>query len=82
MKKSEVFIDVGHGIGNAVLQAAFTIGCESRGIEVVPDRCQIADQFCELMFEKFETSSCRLDQDEVSRSKKHYDQFQVLQFLT
>uniref|UniRef100_A0A7S3L1R3 Histone-lysine N-methyltransferase, H3 lysine-79 specific n=1 Tax=Amphora coffeiformis TaxID=265554 RepID=A0A7S3L1R3_9STRA len=43
--KDDVFVDVGHGIGNAVLQAAYTVGCESRGIEVVGDRNFIALRF-------------------------------------
>ncbi|KAL7572814.1 hypothetical protein ACA910_014670 [Epithemia clementina (nom. ined.)] len=38
IQPSDVFVDIGHGIGNAVLQAAYTIGCESRGIEVVEER--------------------------------------------
>ncbi|KAL7574996.1 hypothetical protein ACA910_010814 [Epithemia clementina (nom. ined.)] len=38
VQQTDIFIDLGHGIGNAVLQAAFTIGCDSRGIEVVEDR--------------------------------------------
>ena len=45
VEKDDVFVDVGHGIGNAVLQAAYTVGCESRGIEVVGDRNFIALRF-------------------------------------
>jgi len=45
LSESDVFIDVGHGIGNAVLQAAYTRGCESKGIEVMDDRCHIAYLF-------------------------------------
>ena len=40
--KGHVFVDVGHGIGNLPIQAAFTRGCESRGIEMVGDRHDIA----------------------------------------
>lgn len=41
--RDDIFVDIGHGVGNAVLQAAYTVGCESRGIEVVADRNLIAD---------------------------------------
>ena len=41
--KGKVFCDIGHGVGNLPLQAAFTYGCESRGIEMVGDRHDIAD---------------------------------------
>jgi hypothetical protein len=37
-----IFCDIGHGIGNLVHQAAYTYGCESRGIEMVGDRCDIS----------------------------------------
>jgi len=40
--REDVFIDVGHGIGLISLQAAFTVGCESRGIEVDETRHLIA----------------------------------------
>jgi precorrin-6B methylase 2 len=33
LERHEVFLDVGHGAGNTCLQAAYTIGCEARGIE-------------------------------------------------
>lgn len=51
LKPEEIFLDIGHGIGNATLQAAFTIGCESRGIEIVPERCRIAEQFRDILLE-------------------------------
>ena len=31
--KTQVFLDIGHGLGSTCLQAAYTIGCEARGIE-------------------------------------------------
>ena len=34
-----------------MLQAAFTVGCESRGIEVVPERCRVAEVYDELLHE-------------------------------
>ena len=43
VEASDVFLDIGHGIGNTVLQAAFTTSCqEVRGIELVPRRHQVA----------------------------------------
>lgn len=40
--RHDVFVDIGHGIGNTVLQAAYTRGCEAHGIEVMPGRNEIA----------------------------------------
>jgi len=42
LQREETFVDIGHGIGNTVLQAAYTIGCEARGVEVISDRNLIA----------------------------------------
>jgi hypothetical protein len=41
----ELFLDIGHGIGNAVLQAAYTLGCDARGIELDSDRNALAATF-------------------------------------
>lgn len=49
-----MFVDLGHGIGNTVLQAALTVGCDARGIEIVPERCRVAEQFHKLIFEYIE----------------------------
>lgn len=38
------FLDIGHGIGNTVLQAAYTVGCEALGIEVVELRHLLAEK--------------------------------------
>ena len=38
LRPDSTFIDFGHGIGNTCLQAAYTIGCESKGIELVDAR--------------------------------------------
>lgn len=51
LSPDEIFVDIGHGAGNAVLQAALTVGCESRGIEVVPERCRVPELFEEVMHE-------------------------------
>ncbi|GAX25621.1 hypothetical protein FisN_28Hh100 [Fistulifera solaris] len=45
LRKNDVFMDIGHGIGNNVLQAAYTFGCKSRGLELVEDRNTVATQF-------------------------------------
>ena len=45
LQRNDVFVDIGHGLGNTVLQAAYTIGCESRGIEVVNERNMVAGIF-------------------------------------
>jgi len=44
LKSTDVFIDIGHGIGSVVLQAAFTRGCDSRGIELKQKRNSLATE--------------------------------------
>lgn len=43
LKKNHIFADFGHGIGNACLQAAYTIGCEAKGIELVNARFYVSE---------------------------------------
>ena len=38
----DVYVDIGHGIGNTVFQAAYTRRCDARGIEMVSDRDVVA----------------------------------------
>ena len=38
LTRAKVLLDLGHGIGTVCLQAACTIGCNARGIEIVGDR--------------------------------------------
>ena len=38
LRADDVFVDVGCGVGNAVVQMACTVGCEARGIELMPER--------------------------------------------
>ena len=45
LRREDIFLDIGHGIGNTCLHASFCAGCDSRGIEVVSDRHDIADRF-------------------------------------
>ncbi|OIW33774.1 histone-lysine N-methyltransferase, H3 lysine-79 specific [Coniochaeta ligniaria NRRL 30616] len=43
MKSEQVFVDLGSGVGNVVLQAALEIGCESWGCEMMENACDLAD---------------------------------------
>lgn len=47
LKYFHLFLDIGHGVGNTVLQAAYTVGCESLGIELVNLRAQRADVYAD-----------------------------------
>ena len=51
----QVFVDLGSGVGNVVLQAALEVGCESWGCEMMPNACELA----ELQQEEFE-ARCRM----------------------
>jgi [histone H3]-lysine79 N-trimethyltransferase len=42
LKSSHVFVDLGSGVGNVVLQAALQIGCESWGCEMMRNACELA----------------------------------------
>ena len=43
MNHEMVFVDLGSGVGNVVLQAALEVGCESWGIEMMRNPCDLAD---------------------------------------
>lgn len=43
MKSDQVFIDLGSGVGNVVLQAALEVGCESWGCEMMKNSCNLAE---------------------------------------
>lgn len=43
LKPKSVICDPGHGVGNLVIQAAYTMGCEGRGIELVQARHSVAE---------------------------------------
>ncbi|KAL1302960.1 hypothetical protein AAFC00_003278 [Neodothiora populina] len=43
LKSGQVFVDLGSGVGNVVLQAALEVGCESWGIEMMENPCKLAD---------------------------------------
>lgn len=43
LKSGQVFVDLGSGVGNVVLQAALEIGCESWGCEMMTNACDLAE---------------------------------------
>ena len=43
LKSDQIFVDLGSGVGNVVLQAALEIGCESWGCEMMQNACDLAD---------------------------------------
>ena len=45
VEKKNTFVDLGHGIGNACLQASYTIGCHSKGVELVDARFYTSEAF-------------------------------------
>ncbi|KAI9801539.1 MAG: hypothetical protein M1825_003218 [Sarcosagium campestre] len=55
IRSDHVFVDLGSGVGNVVLQAALEIGCESWGCEMMDNACDLA----ELQQAEFE-ARCRL----------------------
>ena len=55
MKSNQVFVDLGSGVGNCVLQAALEVGCESWGCEMMENACELA----ELQRKEF-SARCRL----------------------
>ncbi|KAI9698724.1 MAG: Nucleosomal histone H3-Lys79 methylase [Candelina mexicana] len=55
LKSEHLFIDLGSGVGNVVLQAALEVGCESWGCEMMDIPCDLA----ELQEREFK-ARCRL----------------------
>ena len=55
MKSDQIFVDLGSGVGNCVLQAALEVGCESWGCEMMENACELAD----LQAKEF-AARCRL----------------------
>ena len=43
LKSDHVFVDLGSGVGNVVLQAALEVGCESWGCEMMENACVLAN---------------------------------------
>lgn len=54
LSREKTFLDIGSGIGNTCLQYAFTVGCNTRGIEVVESRYMIGNLFCEDLMKQHE----------------------------
>jgi H3 lysine-79-specific histone-lysine N-methyltransferase len=44
LKSDQVFVDLGSGVGNVVLQAALQFGCESWGCEMTENSCDLAEK--------------------------------------
>jgi H3 lysine-79-specific histone-lysine N-methyltransferase len=42
LRSDQVFVDLGSGVGNVVLQAALEIGCEAWGVEKMPNPASLA----------------------------------------
>lgn len=55
LKSDQIFVDLGSGVGNTVLQAALEVGCESWGCEMMENACDLA----ELQEKEFK-ARCRL----------------------
>ncbi len=55
IKSDQIFVDLGSGVGNVVLQAALEIGCESWGCETMEHACDLAQ-----LQEKEFIARCRL----------------------
>ncbi|OQO14374.1 hypothetical protein B0A48_01250 [Cryoendolithus antarcticus] len=43
LSHDHIFVDLGSGVGNIVLQTALQVGCESWGIEQMPNPCKAAE---------------------------------------
>jgi len=53
MNQDSLFLDIGSGFGKPVFHSALQVGCESKGIEVVPARVEFCiDFFYEFLHEK------------------------------
>ncbi len=43
LRHDQVFVDLGSGVGNVVLQTALEVGCQSWGCEMMTNPCDLAD---------------------------------------
>ena len=82
LKKEDVFLDIGHGIGNTCMQAAFTVGCEARGIEVVFDRNSVAEVFRDNLDSQNKDSPNPREVGEVILRHGRLEEEEHLDFLT
>lgn len=82
LKRDDVFLDIGHGIGNTCLQAALTAGCEARGIEVVFSRNSIAGVFRDRMEARHKLNSKNRIMGEVLLRHGRLEDVAHREFLT
>ncbi len=57
LAKNHTFADIGLGLGNAVIQASFTIGCRGLGVEVYEKRCACSMELHRLMIDSVKKSN-------------------------
>jgi cyclopropane fatty-acyl-phospholipid synthase-like methyltransferase len=62
LNEHDIFLDFGHGIGNICIQAAYTIGCEARGIELVQERNLISKK---VLAEMSNLNTTRMNEDKM-----------------
>ncbi|GMI48494.1 hypothetical protein TrCOL_g5893 [Triparma columacea] len=93
LHKDDLFIDLGHGIGNAPLQMALTVGCESRGLEFDEGRASLAtvlasevknqtDKYNNLEIGKVDLRMGSLQEERLGKEGLNDDEETVLQFVT
>lgn len=70
LTSKQVFVDLGSGVANVVLQAALQVGCESWGCEIMDNACALAD----AQKAEFE-ARCRLWGIQPGRSKLEHGDF-------
>jgi H3 lysine-79-specific histone-lysine N-methyltransferase len=49
LKESSLFLDLGSGVGNVVVQASLQTGCRSFGIELMPAPAKVAREMVEAL---------------------------------
>jgi hypothetical protein len=52
MTTESKYLDIGSGFGKPVFHSAFQVGCESKGVEVVPARAEFCLDFFMNSFQK------------------------------
>jgi hypothetical protein len=83
LNKESLFLDIGSGFGKPVFHAAFQVGCESKGIEVVPARVE----FClDFYYEYVSKGNFFKSFDDAYRpkeeKKREYDMNDYIDFQT
>ncbi|KAJ8613655.1 hypothetical protein CTAYLR_003140 [Chrysophaeum taylorii] len=78
IKRDETFVDIGSGIGNVVMQVACTVGCASRGLELMPDRVFVGSRILTdleyLVSERgWGMGDCDFKQGNLTHEKKYCD---------